>query len=404
MTSTPTLEAVAASPAAAAPARVAPVADLRIGAADDPFEHEAERVAERVMAGAPLGGLLPRSCACGGSMGPDGACAACRAKRLARQARSSAGGQRQAPAVVHEVLRRPGRALQPGIRAFHEQRLGHDLGAVRVHDDAKAAASADAVDAEAYTVASDVVFAAGRYLPHSPAGARLLAHELAHVVQHDGGAGRPAQLRRLVRGQSAADAREIASEFATICSDVAWSSAGHDVAGVCDTCSTPGCDCLCDVVNDATRGYTIDVMPATAGTKSETLHDGSTVTMPDSSLWPNTSGGDHPDIETLDGGASTIEFGFFTASGAARWYSPWRILAHELCGHGRNRETYAGSTGNRSGHDATIDTENAIAGPLGGTPRGHFADRRQGEAFYNPVGNRTRVAFKQVNGWHYEAP
>jgi hypothetical protein len=63
-----------------------------------------------------------------------------------------------------------------------ESRFGHDFSRVRVHDDRRAAASADAVGAQAYTVGSHVVFGAGR---HSDGRARehLLRHELAHVVQ-----------------------------------------------------------------------------------------------------------------------------------------------------------------------------------------------------------------------------
>ncbi|HXR34873.1 MAG TPA: hypothetical protein VN754_02945, partial [Candidatus Binataceae bacterium] len=113
--------------------------------------------------------------------------------------------------------------------------------------------------------------------------------------------------------------------------------------------------------------------------------------------------GNDPDIfvETFN---STNEFGFFKADGSASWYPHWRILAHELCGHGRLHQTYSGGTGNRPGHDVTIDTENAIATEHGQPERGHFTDPRQGEAFYNPVGDRTKVVFFQVNGMHYEAP
>jgi hypothetical protein len=56
---------------------------------------------------------------------------------------------------------------------------------VRVHTDARAAESAGAVRAKAYTVGQHIVFAAGRYQPDA-AGRRLLAHELAHTVQQQG--------------------------------------------------------------------------------------------------------------------------------------------------------------------------------------------------------------------------
>jgi hypothetical protein len=59
---------------------------------------------------------------------------------------------------------------------------------------------------------------------------------------------------------------------------------------------------------------------------------------------------------------------------------------------------------NRAAHDVTIDTENDIGAEHGEPARGHFADPRQGEAFYNPIGDRCKVVFYQVNGTHYEAP
>ena len=80
-----------------------------------------------------------------------------------------------------------GGAQMPGeVRAFFESRFGQDFGSVRLHHDGAAAESAKALDARAYTVGRDVVFGAGEYSPHTHAGRRLLAHELAHVVQQRG--------------------------------------------------------------------------------------------------------------------------------------------------------------------------------------------------------------------------
>lgn len=91
-----------------------------------------------------------------------------------------------APAAVHEVLRSPGEALDPATRAAVSGRFGTDFGSIRVHADANAAASADAVDAEAYTVGRHIAFAAGRFTPTEERGQRLLAHELVHVMQSGG--------------------------------------------------------------------------------------------------------------------------------------------------------------------------------------------------------------------------
>lgn len=92
----------------------------------------------------------------------------------------------EVPPVVHEVLRRPGQPVDAATRAFMEARFGHDFSGVRVHADGKAAESARAVDALAYTVGRDVVFAMGKYAPSTSMGQSLLAHELAHVVQQGG--------------------------------------------------------------------------------------------------------------------------------------------------------------------------------------------------------------------------
>lgn len=93
-----------------------------------------------------------------------------------------------APDQVRSVLSRSGEALDPTIAADMSARLGADLADVRIHRDAVASESARAVGANAYTVGSDIVFRSGQYDPTSPAGRRVLAHELTHVVQQRQGA------------------------------------------------------------------------------------------------------------------------------------------------------------------------------------------------------------------------
>jgi hypothetical protein len=130
---------------------------------------------------------LQRTCACGGTPGPDGECAGCKSKRLALQRlakRESAPPT--APSLVTDTLRSRGRPLDDGARGFMEGRFRHDFSRVRVHTDARAAESARAVDAHAYTVGPNVVFGAGQYAPETASGRRLLAHELTHVLQQNG--------------------------------------------------------------------------------------------------------------------------------------------------------------------------------------------------------------------------
>src|SRR4051812_27824647 len=129
--------------------------------------------------------LLQRKCACGGTPGLDGECTECRKKRLSWQQHPTNQAEPATAPIVNDVLRSSGQLLDPAARAFMEPRFGHDFGRVRVHTDARAAESAKAVNALAYTVGQDVVFDAGRYAPHTGEGARLLAHELAHTVQQE---------------------------------------------------------------------------------------------------------------------------------------------------------------------------------------------------------------------------
>lgn len=87
------------------------------------------------------------------------------------------------PPMVQNVLQSSGQPLDAAIRTSLEPRFGHDFSQVRVHTDERAAESARAVNALAYTVGQHIVFGDGHYNPAGPAGRSLLAHELTHVVQ-----------------------------------------------------------------------------------------------------------------------------------------------------------------------------------------------------------------------------
>jgi hypothetical protein len=80
-----------------------------------------------------------------------------------------------------------GQPLDSRTRAFMESRFNHNFSNVRVHTGAEAASSARDYNSRAFTLGHDVVFGAGQYAPHSSSGLRLLAHELTHVVQQNGG-------------------------------------------------------------------------------------------------------------------------------------------------------------------------------------------------------------------------
>jgi hypothetical protein len=98
--------------------------------------------------------------------------------------------------TVDTVRSTPGRTLDGPTRAFFESHFGHDFTSVRIHADAAAAQSAVDLNAHAYTLGKDVVFGAGQYQAATDNGKRLLAHELAHVLQQQGSANAMGVLQR----------------------------------------------------------------------------------------------------------------------------------------------------------------------------------------------------------------
>lgn len=138
------------------PVRRAP----KVGRSDDPAETQADQVADRIL-------RMPRS--------PDPGESPLRPLTL-----PAAGG---------------GRPLAADTRAFFEPRLGVDLGRVRLHEGPEEATAAAQIDARAFTHGSDIWLGAGEH----EGDRRLLAHELAHVVQAGAGEAAPDGVRRYVR-------------------------------------------------------------------------------------------------------------------------------------------------------------------------------------------------------------
>jgi hypothetical protein len=130
---------------------------------------------------------LMRKCDC-----PAGAPCSCADQESMQRSASGPAPAGGIPAVVGQVTGAGGGApLDPSLRERFEPRFGVDFGSVRIHTGPRATESARAVNALAYTVGRDIVFADGHYAPHTERGARLLAHELTHVVQQGGDAVSP---------------------------------------------------------------------------------------------------------------------------------------------------------------------------------------------------------------------
>lgn len=164
---------------------------MTVGATDDPFEREADRMADRVM-------RMPDSAVGEASPGSSAEpCSDCRSthekvqKISTLQANNRAGGATDiSPKTAKRVsgLRGGGRALPPPARQFFEPRFGRSLGDVRIHTGRAAEGLARELSAQAFTVGRDIVFGAGQYSPASASGKHLLAHELTHTIQQRGGA------------------------------------------------------------------------------------------------------------------------------------------------------------------------------------------------------------------------
>ena len=181
-------------PASRSDAPAAPAASLRtayrqfgiqakhaISDVDDPLEQKADAAAEAVLAGRPMPSL-------GAALAPapQRKCPACEEANIQRECPSCGAHAQIDDKSVRDAATAVGGGGEPlahDVRSYFEPRFGHDFSAVRVHKHAAAESAAEAIHATAYTLGKNIAFAPGRFAPHSRDGRRLIAHELAHVVQ-----------------------------------------------------------------------------------------------------------------------------------------------------------------------------------------------------------------------------
>jgi hypothetical protein len=208
----------------------------------DTFQNQ--KISAATLTTAPSG-ILQRKCACGTHTTAGDKCEECKNKQGILQRKSFDNSEHEeVPPIVQEVLNSPGQPLDASTRAFFESRFAHnfsrvpvsstshqlshssltigapkdvyeqeanriadsimlkeksetlsanekqggkfDLGQVRVHTDGRAAESAHAVNALAYTLGNNIVFGEGQFAPETHWGRRLIAHELTHVAQQSG--------------------------------------------------------------------------------------------------------------------------------------------------------------------------------------------------------------------------
>ncbi len=152
----------------------------RVSEPGDPDEREADRAADAVMRGertavsSPARSDVQRAC-CAGCAGGGG----CEEEQKVHR-KADRDGAVDAPSLPGGG---GGRPLADANRSFMESRFGADFSRVRVHTDGNAAAVAGSINALAFTHGRDIYVGAGQLDERGDPNRRLLAHELAHVVQ-----------------------------------------------------------------------------------------------------------------------------------------------------------------------------------------------------------------------------
>jgi hypothetical protein len=191
------------------PAPLVPVAGLavpstgpaiEVGRADDPAEHEADRTAAAVVSGLRRRHAREAQIPVPASH----AHADAEARRASRPAGDGStvgpdGGP--LPSGLAALLARSegaGQALPSPLRRQLEPAIAADLGAVRVHSGSDAGTLSRGMQAEAFTLGSDIYFRDGLPDTETEQGMTVLAHELAHTLQGEGTQTSRRKIRRLM--------------------------------------------------------------------------------------------------------------------------------------------------------------------------------------------------------------
>jgi ferredoxin len=383
-------------------------AKLEVGQPDDEYEREADEVAERVM-------RMPEPC-CSGRPNEDE-----KEKIHLKPLSPSSAGIEVSPEVeaqIQSLRTSGGRPLSDSERTFFEPRFDRDFGRVRVHSDFRAAQTARAMGAKAFTVGQDVVLGAG-HAATPELGNVLMAHELAHVGQQVSTLS--PQLRRKLavdpkKGKlmkplpypysaaHAGDEEEVKLEYAKTCLKtldadrvgVDVDSTGKVTTSRCTKrrrCSSTrkgerATDhCLCDMTKAIAKKWTLVV---------------------DDYAWPSTDFSST--TISINSAGSVFQQGEWSATGNRFAPGDARILGHELCGHAwlkacgvDPQAKDVGMLEGRPAHDPTVMIENKIASEMAaahGTeyvPRGLYADPHAGESYM-------RVAVEDFRAGDHQVP
>ena len=151
---------------------------LAVGSVDDPLEHEADAVADKVMR---MPETVQRKC-----VHCDEEETVQRKQLTGFIQRKEAGHTASVNNAVSDKInatRGGGESMDRPVRSFMESRFGSDFSDVKIHTGTEAVQLSRDLNAQAFTVGNDIYFNQGRYNPSSSAGGHLLAHELTHTLQ-----------------------------------------------------------------------------------------------------------------------------------------------------------------------------------------------------------------------------
>lgn len=393
-----------------------------IGAVNDPLEHEADAVADKVMR-MPEHGIIQRKCA------------GCEEEEKVQlkplvssitpfiQAKSDAAGQ-ASESVTQKInsARGNGSVMDKPTQSFMENSFGTDFSNVKIHTGDYAVQMSQELNAQAFTVGNDIFFNNGKFDSNSDTGKHLLAHELTHTLQQEKGFTNTINRKLSVTDPAASipnptgkglvqtNRVTVLKYLSTLCASGSPAvSAGGEVSVSPSFCTdkayppdfigpipmtasksgTPvGCGCICDLVASANDWH---------------------ITVDDSS-WPHTVFADDPKARTPGSGGSGGEvttpspnspklWGAVTATGIFQDIDPWLVLGHELCGHG-----WLGDKGEagkdevkprgRGGHQETVERENLLRDEHGLGRRGTYRQPYCGESFSHATG--TAASFGTV--------
>ncbi len=312
------------------------------------------------------------------------------------------GPRRNLDEAVHSLQNR-GAPLAPSTRAFFEPRFGTDFSNVRLHESRAAASLAGSLSARAFTTGNHIVM--GGHSASEDEGKHLLAHELTHVVQqrHDG----PGKIQRRVcvdpedmrpeidpeteKPKNLLDCHtpprfkwEEAREHIELISQNQFTVLGD--GNMVPRYSYPG--------PPPERPMGVACLHYMHDLEAEEESDKWKIKF-DDNVWPHTEMSDRRVF--IMSSCSPQHLSSYDDEGNRADTPDWRVLAHELCGHGWLAERghappfiriYKEGTTNpiaRPEHDPTVDIENTIASEVDPSqkPRGTFKDRAPhlGESF-----------------------